>query len=123
MNPFLLWLLACPRLGRRANCTLVGLRVTGRRTGTKREFPVQYAIDPDGLIVMPAHHEQKNWWRNLMRQAPVDVLWMGRWAGAQGRVLWAWDPDYAEAKATYLARYPRIVPDFDQPLVRIAFDT
>ena len=122
MNRMLLWLLSRRLLGRRANLTLVGLRVRGRRSGQLSTFPVEYAVDPFGLIVMPAHHESKTWWRNLMLKSPVEILWMGRWVGGQGSVLWAWDADYAAARAVYLARFPHVTPDFDQPFVRISFD-
>lgn len=121
MNRVVLWLLARPRLGRRANTLLVGLRVRGRRTGRICTFPVEYAVERDGLIVMPAHHESKNWWRNLIRRTDIEVLWMAEWVKATGYVTWAWDPEYVETRAVYLAKWPHALPDVDQPFVRIAF--
>jgi hypothetical protein len=41
------------------------LTYTGRRSGRRYTLPVQYARTDQGLILWPAHHDRKRWWRNL----------------------------------------------------------
>jgi deazaflavin-dependent oxidoreductase (nitroreductase family) len=100
--------------------SVVGLRVTGARTGRRHELPVQYAVGPRGLVVVPGRPERKRWWRNLTAHPDLDVLLDGRWQSADAAVLGPDDPRYAAARMTYLGRYPRasLVPA--QPVVLVA---
>lgn len=120
MNRLVLWLLARSVIGRPAAQRLVGLRVHGRLSGRVSTFPVQYATDDEGLVVMPGHHEAKTWWRNLRTDTPLEVLWQGRWCEASGRVIWPWDAEYFDARTTYLMRWSQVRADFQQPFVRIS---
>jgi hypothetical protein len=47
------------------------LTYTGRRSGRRYTLPVQYARADQSLILWPAHHDRKRWWRNLQPPAPV----------------------------------------------------
>jgi hypothetical protein len=109
------------RAGRRPARSLLGLRVTGVRSGRTIDLPVQYAVQhspaEDALIVVPLHHELKTWWRNLLLVAPLQVLYAGRWHPAYGRVLGPDDPAHAGALAAYARRWPRAEVPADQPLV------
>ncbi len=114
------------RAGRRLSRSLLGLRVTGVRTGRLVELPVQYAVQPtadprgadgDALVVVPLHHERKTWWRNLRLVAPVQVLYDGRWRPAYGRVVLPEDPAHGPALAAYTRRWPRVHVPPGQPLV------
>jgi len=109
------------RAGRRLSHSLLGLRVTGVRTGHTFDLPVQYAAqqgaDEDALIVVPVRQERKTWWRNLRVPAPLQVLYDGRWRPAYGRVVGPDDPEHAAALATYARRWPRVALPPDQPVV------
>ncbi len=100
--------------------SVVGLRVTGARTGRRHELPVKYAAGPRGLVVVPGRPELKHWWRNVAAHAEVDVLRDGRWQPADAVVLGPDDPRYAAARMTYLARYPRASLPAAQPVVLVA---
>ena len=97
---------------------LVGLAVTGRRTGLVTKFPVQYAAHDGGLVVVPGHAEHKNWWRNVGTEDTV--LWVldgAGWHTGTGRLLLPGDEDHAAALAAYRRRWPRFEPSGAQPVV------
>ena len=100
---------------------MLGLRLTGVRSGRTFDLPVQYAVqqgaEEDALVVVPLHHERKTWWRNLRVVAPLQVLYAGRWHPAYGRVVGPDDPGHAAALAAYARRWPRVEVPADQPLV------
>lgn len=117
-NRFVLWLLRSP--GHRVlDGSLVALRVRGAVTRRSIEFPVQYAISDDRVVIFPGRPETKRWWRNLSEPAPVDVLLRGTWRTGHGSLLHGGDDGYATALASYRTRWPRVrVPDAS-PLVDI----
>ena len=93
--------------------TVIGLEVTGRRSGRRMRFPVQYAVNGDRLVVVPGHPDNKTWWRNIGRSATqVGVLRQGSWSPATARLLVHGDSDYLPARLAYLRRWPRrVLPD------------
>ncbi len=99
--------------------SLLALRVRGRVTGRSFELPVQYAVDADGLVVVPGRSETKTWWRNLIRPGPVEVLLDGSWSPGDGRVLRPGDAGYRAARRTYALRWPRVPLPESAPLVRV----
>lgn len=100
--------------------SLLGLGVRGRISGRQYRFPVQYAVAPDGLVVVPGHPERKTWWHNLdVAPTPVEVLRDRSWAPASARLLVPTDPDYDTELAAYLERWPRTDATPDQPLVLV----
>jgi len=109
------------RAGRRPARSMLGLRITGVRSGRTFDLPVQYAVqqgaEEDALVVVPLHHQRKTWWRNLRVTAPLQVLYAGRWHPAYGRVVGPDDPGHAAALAAYARRWPRVEVPADQPLV------
>ena len=75
--------------------SLLLLDVHGRRTGRHYRLPVQYAQAGPVIWVLPAGHERKRWWRNLLQEQPVQ-LWLGgqqlsgrAWA-VSGQRTWRW---------------------------------
>jgi len=122
MNALALALLTHPLLGRWASRSLLGLRIRGRRSGRSFTFPVQYAADADGLVVMPGHPESKRWWRNLITRSSVEVLSGGEWTCGSAWVLRTGDRGYDSARATYEARWPSVSMPPGQPLVRVVLD-
>ena len=99
---------------------LVGLRLTGRRTGRTVELPVQYARHGRSLVVLPGRPEQKTWWRNLDRPAPVEVLLDGNWRAGVGQVLRADDDGHAAAVSSYQQRWPHARVPADALVVLVA---
>jgi deazaflavin-dependent oxidoreductase (nitroreductase family) len=99
---------------------LLGLRVTGARTGRRLELPVQYAAGPRGLVVVPGRPERKRWWRNLHAHPEVDVLAEGAWRPADAFVLRPDDRGYVPARMTYLSRFPNAQLSPGQPVVLVA---
>lgn len=98
---------------------VVGLRLPERRSGAPIEFPVMYARDRQGMVVVPGHAERKTWWRLLRRVPRVHLLVDGRWEPGTAVVLGPRDTAYRGARTAYLARFPRAgLPD-DQPIVRV----
>lgn len=120
-NRAVLGLLASPWRGR-LDRRVVGLAVRGRVTGRSFRFPVQYAVDEHGLVVVPGHFERKTWWRNLRHPGtPVEVLWSGDWVPGVADLLRPGDPARDAALATYRRRWPRVRLPEDQVVVRIRY--
>jgi len=92
--------------------SIVGLGVTGRRTGLVHRFPVQAARNHDRLVVLPGHHERKTWWRNLDDRPDVELLRGGMWCTARASVVRPGDHRWPAARAIYTAALPHVrVPD------------
>lgn len=98
-------------LGRRRRPTgpgLIGLAVTGTRTGRAHRFPVMAApLGSSSLVVLPGHPERKRWWRNLRGGADVEVLDDGGWRPAVGHVLEHGSLEWSVARAAYRAKWRR----------------
>jgi len=100
---------------------MVGLGVTGRRTGRVRQFPVQYAEHDGELVVVPVRPERKSWWRNLAAaDTSVAVLDHEGWRLATARVLVPGDNGHSAAEAAYRSRWPHVPLAGGQPIVLIA---
>jgi deazaflavin-dependent oxidoreductase (nitroreductase family) len=82
------------------------LTYTGRRSGRRYTLPVQYARADHGLILWPAHHDRKRWWRNLQPAAPVRVRVAGRELHGTAQVLIDDPAQIADALTIFLARFP-----------------
>ncbi len=115
-NRIALDLLAAHRLG--ADERLVGLAVTGRRTGRVWRFPVQYADHGDALVVVPGHPQEKNWWRNLADgPTAIEVLHGVGWSPATAEVLRPGENGHSAALAAYRRRWPHFDAPAGQPVV------
>jgi len=100
--------------------SVVGLEVQGRRTGRRFRFPVQYAVAPGGLAILPANADRKTWWRNVAADpTPVALLREGVWAPATARLLMPGDPAYDPSVAAYAERWPHTLVPTDQPIVLV----
>ena len=120
-NRVVLGLLGSPWRGH-LDRSLLGLSVRGRRSGRTYRFPVQYAVDSLGLVVVPGHAERKTWWTNLREPAtPVAVLWTGDWVPGAAALLSPGDPGYAVARSTYHRRWPHAQLPPGQVVVRIRY--
>ena len=82
------------------------LTYTGRRSGRRYTLPVQYARADHGLILWPAHHDRKRWWRNLQPPAPVQLRVAGRELHGTAQVLVDDPAQIADALTIFLARFP-----------------
>ncbi len=100
--------------------SLIGLRMTGARTGRRLELPVQYAAGTRGLVVVPGRPDRKRWWRNLISVPEVEVLRDGTWQRADAVVLGPGDAGYAPARMAYLGRFPDAPLAAGQPVVILA---
>ena len=99
---------------------LTALRITGRHSGRSVLVPVQFALDGDAWIVYPSRYAHKNWWKNLLAPAGLDVLVRRRWVHATGQVLTPGSVGYDAARNAYRRRWPLIRTDPRAPLVAIA---
>ena len=103
-NPFVLALLRSP-LHRLASGALLVLEVTGRKTGRTLVFPVMYARDGEGIVIVAAWASKKRWWKNVLGGAEVGLLVAGERLRGEARVV----DDGAERGRllrAYLARFP-----------------
>lgn len=102
------------------HASLVGLEVVGRHTGRRYRFPVQYAVAPGGLAIVPARAAAKTWWRNVTPEpTPVALLREGVWAPATARLLAPEDPAHRAVVAAYSERWPHTPVPPDQPVVLV----
>ncbi|MGD9960127.1 nitroreductase/quinone reductase family protein [Nocardioides sp.] len=113
--------LACLRLGHpRSLCrSVVGLRITGRRSGRTFELPVMAAESSDGLVVAVGQAATKTWWRNVPDRPLVWVLRDRQWLPACAELLTPEAPDYADLRSAYQARWARARLADDDPIVSI----
>lgn len=109
VNPAVGALLESP-LHRLLSRALILLTITGRRSGRRFTFPVQYARDGDTVWIVPGRHERKTWWRNLLEPAPVELLIeRKRLTGTGQAFLGDRDPKTVEAgMRVYLERFPKV---------------
>jgi deazaflavin-dependent oxidoreductase (nitroreductase family) len=113
LNATMRWLLRSP-LSRMVDRGIILLTVTGRRTGTRYTFPVQYVEDGHTLWVMSSGSDEKRWWRNLTDGAPVDVVLRRREEhGNAVAFTHAADPAIVEeGLRRYIARFPSFAKKF-----------
>lgn len=98
---------------------LVGLGVTGRRSGVVHRFPVQAAAGHDRLVVLPGRHERKTWWRNLDEQPEIELLRGGVWCTVRARVVRPEDRGWLADRYDYAAARPNVTVPKDSPLVEV----
>jgi deazaflavin-dependent oxidoreductase (nitroreductase family) len=113
VNATMGWILRSP-FSRMVDRGIVLLTVTGRRTGRRFTFPVQYVQEGDVLWVMSSAGTEKTWWRNLDGGAPVQVL-LRRHAfdGTAHVARYSTDPETViQGVHRYMARFPRFERKF-----------
>ena len=77
VNPVIVGILRSPLHGLMSSGLLL-LTVTGRRTGRRYTIPVGYQRDGDRLVILVSKARRKNWWRNYLDPAPVEMLVAGQ---------------------------------------------
>lgn len=88
---------------------IVLLTVTGRRSGRRFSFPVQYVEDGGTLWIMSGAGPEKTWWRNLIGGARIAVLLRRHVSEGTAEVA-TYEEDPAtveEGVRRYTARFPR----------------
>jgi hypothetical protein len=85
------------------------VRYTGRRTGRTVTTPTQYARDGDDLIILAGHPGTKQWWRNFVGGADLEVLLDGVWVPMRGEALDGRErpEEVAPLLERYLTRFPK----------------
>lgn len=112
------WINAWPAVGGR----IMVLRHTGRKTGLRRQTPVNYARINGDVYCTSGFGASSDWYRNLMANPQVEV-WLpdGRWVGeaedvsdGEQRLQWMRQVLIASGFAAYLAGInPRRMTDND----------
>jgi hypothetical protein len=77
------------------------LRYRGRRTGRQVALPVLYARHGEQFVVIVGDAPDKQWWRNFISPAPVQVRRGGQLRSAIGRVVTPDDPAFEPAWRAY----------------------
>lgn len=77
-----------------------------RENGRERTIPVRYAQDDGVLVILVGLPEQKRWWRQLRKGAPVEVRLRGSMQLGSAVALVGGGYDAEQALALYLRRYP-----------------
>jgi len=107
-NAIMRWVLRSP-FSRICDRAVVLVTVTGRRTGRRFTFPVQYVEDGDTLWIMSGAGPEKTWWRNLVGGAPIEVLLRRQQLhGTAELATYADDPTTVEEGVSrYQDRFPK----------------
>ena len=87
---------------------LMLLTVTGRRTGRRYAIPVGYQRDGDALIVLVSEAPTKQWWRNYLDPAPVEVRVGRRQHSGMGVVVAPSSDEFVERAEGTLCLVPGI---------------
>ena len=85
-NPLLVWLLRSP-LHWLAGARVMLIAYTGRRPGHRITIPVSYRKSGSEISVTVGQYSQKQWWRNLTTESPVELQLRGRRVGAVARAV------------------------------------
>jgi hypothetical protein len=85
-NPPLVWLLRSP-LHWLASGRVMLITYTGRRTGRRIAIPVSYRKSGSEIGVTVGQPWQKQWWKNLTTEAPVELQLRGRRVHARARAI------------------------------------
>lgn len=118
VNRIVLALLARRRFG--LDRRVLGLAVTGRRSGRVARFPVQHAAHGTARVVVPGRADRKVWWRNVAKDpTAVEVLTEGGWHRGTARLLLPGDAGYEALLASYRRRWNRFTPAARQPVVLV----
>ena len=93
-------------LRRVAGSGLMLVTYRGRRSGRVYTTPVEFVRDGDRLLVLVAHPEHKQWWRNVAADPAVQVRLGGRDRMARATVE-SGAEEAADDLAAYTAARPR----------------
>jgi hypothetical protein len=99
INPFVSAILRSPLHGALSGRVLL-LSFTGRKTGKRYRFPVEYTADGEALVVFSG----RRWWANLRGGAAVTARLRGRERSGRAEV--------SEDRAVALAEVERLIARF-----------
>lgn len=85
---------------------LIIVTVTGRRTGRRYTIPLGYQIYGDRIITLVSKARRKNWWRNYLDPAPVEIVLKGETIAAEGEVLAPGSEDFRNYADRTFRRLP-----------------
>jgi deazaflavin-dependent oxidoreductase (nitroreductase family) len=105
MNPFMVWLLQSP-LHRLVGGSHLLVKYRGRKTGIERCFPVGYARQDDGVVILVGRAEAKTWWRNFLTAWPVTVVIRGHTVQGTALVVKGDSEEGAALARAYFLRFP-----------------
>jgi len=100
--------------------TVLLLTYTGRRSGLRRELPVQYARDGDRWVVVAGSPHRKTWWRNFTAPAPVVVTLAGELLAGTAVLLPTGSAARNRALTAYRRRFRGARIDDGTPVVLIS---
>ncbi len=86
VNPLLVWRLCSP-LPWLASGRVMLIGYTGRRTGRRITIPVSYLRSGSEISVTVGRHGQKQWWKNLATESPVELQLRGRRVQAMAKAV------------------------------------
>jgi hypothetical protein len=93
LNPLMMRVLPSP-FHWLASTQIALVRFTGKKSGRVFTTPMAYHLFDDTLIIALAETKGRNWWRNYVEIAPMDILIKGKWQSGFASVLKAEDPEY-----------------------------
>jgi hypothetical protein len=77
-----------------ASTQLALVRFKGKKSGRFFTTPMAYHLFDDIVVIALAETKGRNWWRNYVEVAPMDILIKGEWRNGFASVLQAQDPEY-----------------------------
>ncbi len=93
LNPLMMRILPSP-FHWLASTQIALVRFTGKKSGRVFTTPMAYHLFDDTLIIALAETRGRNWWRNYVEVAPMDILIKGKWISGFASVLTPDNPEY-----------------------------
>jgi hypothetical protein len=112
LNPIFVAIGRTPLLHWLQSPFLIVVTVTGRRTGRRYTIPLGYQIYGDRIVTLVSKARRKNWWRNYIDPAPVEIVLRGRTIAAEGEVLAPDGEDFRNYAERTFRRLPWLGPQF-----------
>ena len=91
---------------RLASTGLVLLTITGRRSGRRYSIPVGYQRFGEQLVILVSHADTKQWWRNYLEPARVELFLRGREVAGEAAVVEPGSQEFREQVEASFRRMP-----------------
>jgi len=113
-NPLVRLILRSPFHGM-LSAALLLITYHGCKSGKEYTLPIQYAQDKKTIYIIPGAPENKIWWRNLCRGAPVQILLAGKSLSGEANVLQGNTCTQLIARALdcYMQRFPATANNYN----------
>ena len=105
LNPLISWILRSP-LHFVLSRDLMLLTVTGRRTGRRYVIPLGYQRSGEWIMVLVSKARRKNWWRNYLEPAPVEMRVRGRELRGEAKVVAGGSEEFRRTMESTFRRLP-----------------